>query len=164
MIDWVLVPQRSARRPYQSRLLFEKAAIPVEPVPQAEDLEQSKKCVAEQWAFFWMMTAITVKYICREDGVFAAQWIEHLHWMIHEIERRMNREPWSYHRGALSKLQPTREKQIESIRELCGRMLELRPRVAEFIGLEPLTPISEISDFLRLVADGMSTTDPGHQS
>lgn len=160
MIDWVLVPQRSARRPSQTRLLFEKTAIPVEPATQPEDLEQSKQYVAEQWAFFWMMTAITIKYIFRNDGVFAAQWLEHLHQLAREIERRLERQPWTYVRRSLSKLQPTHEKQLESIRALCNRMLELRARVSEFIGLEPLTPISEINSFLRLAQDEASISRP----
>ena len=153
MIDWVLVPQTKAIRPFQSRLLFEKTAIPIAPGPEPEDLEQSRKAVAEQWAFFWMMTAITIKYIFRNDAVFAVEWIEHLHGLIHEIERRLDRKPWSYTRGSLSKLQPTREKQLESIRELCRRMVELKPKASDFIGSEPLAPTSEIETFLALAND-----------
>ena len=151
MIDWVLVPQIKATRPFQSRLLFEKTAIPIGPAPKPEDLEQSKKYVAEQWAFFWMMTAVTIKYIHRDDGVFAAEWIEHLHGLLYEIERRLNREPWRYTRGSLSKLQPTREKQLESIRELCNRMQGLKSRVTEFTGSEPATPSPEIEMLLSSV-------------
>src|SRR5574341_1271036 len=100
MIDWVLVPQIKATRPFQSRLLFEKTAIPIGPAPKPEDLEQSKKYVAEQWAFFWMMTAITIKYAIREDGVFVTEWIENLHNLVYEIERRLNREARRYRRGS----------------------------------------------------------------
>jgi predicted nucleotidyltransferase len=151
MVDWVLIPQAKAARPAQSHLLFEKAAIPIGPTPKPEDLEQSKKSVAEMWAFFWMMTAVTIKYIHRDDGVFVAEWIEHLHGLIHEIERRMNSDPRRYTRGSLSKLQPTREKQIESIKELCHHTLELKPTVAEFVGSEPVTPTSEIERLLLLI-------------
>jgi hypothetical protein len=153
MIDWVLVPQTKAIRPFQSRLLFEKTAIPIAPGPEPEDLEQSRKAVAEQWAFFWMMTAITIKYIFRNDGVFAVEWTEHLHQLVREIERRLDRQPWTYTRSSLSKLQPTREKQLESIRELCRRMLELKPKTSDFIGSEPLAPTSEIETLLSLVHD-----------
>ena len=149
-VDWILVPQSKAARPIESRLLFEKDAIPMEPPATPEDLEQSKKSVPEMWAFFWLMIGTTIKYIHRGDGVFAAEWVEHLHGLIYEIERRMNREPWKYRHGSLSKLQTTREKQLESIRELCRRMLELKPRVSEFIGSEPMTPTSEIEKLLSL--------------
>jgi predicted nucleotidyltransferase len=150
MIDWVLIPQINATRPFQSRLLFEKVAVPIAPAPGPEDLEQSKKSVSEMWAFFWMMTAITIKYIHRDDGVFATEWIEHLHGLIHEIDRRLNGQPWSYRRGSLSHLQPTREKQIQLIRELCMTMQALKPEVAEFIEAEPDTPLMEIESLLSM--------------
>src|SRR5688572_7284180 len=43
MVDWALVPLPQARRPHSSRLLFEKANIPVSPPPEPEELEQSRK-------------------------------------------------------------------------------------------------------------------------
>ena len=150
MIDWILVPQRVAIRPIQSRLLFEKAVLPIEQAPKPEDLDQSKKSVVEQWAFFWMMAAITIKYIQRSDGVFAAEWIENLHCLMYELERRLNREAWHYKRGSRSNLQLTREKQLESIRDLCHRMQRLESRVTEFTGLKPATPSAEIEMFLTL--------------
>lgn len=150
MVDWVLRPQGRATRPLPSRLLFEKIPIPIASSPEPEDLEQSKKSVAEQWAFFWMMTAITTKYINRDDSVFVTEWIEHLHNILYEIERRLNREPWKYKRGSRSQFQPTREKQLESIRELCNRAQGLKPRVTEFTGSEPASPSAEIELLLSL--------------
>lgn len=151
-VDWVLIPQEKAVRPFQSRLLFDKVEIPILPPPEPENVEQSKKAVAEMWAFFWMMTTVTIKYIHRGDGVFANQWIENLHGIIHDIERRMDGKSWSYIRGSFSKLQPTRENQIESIIELTNRMLELKIKVSNFIESEPATPKSEI-DYLLSAAD-----------
>jgi predicted nucleotidyltransferase len=149
MIDWILIPLSKAKRIHPSRLLFDKVNAPVS-FPEPEEVEQSKKYVAERWAFFWMMTVVTIKYIHRDDGVFAAEWIEYLHGLIHEIERRLNGEPWSYTRGSFSKLQTTREKQLESIRELCNRMQGLKSRVTEFIGSDPATPNSEIDQLFSL--------------
>lgn len=150
MVDWVLMPQIKATRPHQSKLLFDKTGIPLSPLPEPEAPEQSKKSVTEMWAFFWMMTAVTIKYTHRDDSVFVTEWIEQLHNLVYEIERRLNREPWQYQRGSRSTLQPTRQKQIESIRELCNRALELKPRVAEFTGSEPATPITAIEKLLSL--------------
>lgn len=144
IVDWVLIPQSKAKRPGGSKLLFDKAGIPIFALFQPESLEQRQKAVAEQWAFFWMMTAITIKYIVRKDGVFATIWIEHLHSIASEIERWLNGEPWKYHRGSLSQLQNTPKKQIELLKQLCQRMQELQPKVTEFTGLEPLMPITEI--------------------
>jgi hypothetical protein len=150
MVDWILIPQSKAVRPFESKLLFDNIKIPVAPPSEPETLEQSKKAVAESWAFFWMMAAITIKYIVREDGVFAAHWIETLHGMISDIERQLDGKPWHYIRGSLSSLQPTSEKQLQSIQELCNRMLALKDKVANFTGSQPRTPTAEIEELLTL--------------
>jgi hypothetical protein len=102
------------------------------------------------WAFFWMMAAVTIKYITRNDGVFAATWIESLYSLIREIERKVDGQPWRYTRGSHTELQTTRQKQIESVRELCRRMQEIKPKVTEFTGSEPLIPRAEIELLLSL--------------
>ena len=151
MIDWVLIPRTGAERPASSVLLFDKGNIPVSDLPAPEELEESKKAVAEIWAFFWMMTAITIKYIIREDHVFVTYWIRELQTMVNEIERRIDRLPWQHKRRPLGQLQPTRAKQIESLLQLCNRMQELTPRVTEFIGFTPATPFAEIQTLLALM-------------
>lgn len=150
MVDWILIPQSKATRPHQSRLLFEKTVIPVSHPTPPDDLIQSKKSVAENWAFFWMMMAITIKYLIREDGVFVTQWAENLHSLVWEIERKMNGEPWKYRRGSISQLQPTHEKQMESLQQLCRKMQELQPKVTEFINSEASMPLTEIETLLSL--------------
>jgi hypothetical protein len=79
-----------------------------------------------------------------------AAWIENLHGLLREMERRINQEPWKYTRGSLSSLQPSRQEQVKSIRELCSQMLDLRGRVMKFLNAEPLTPIAEIENLLQL--------------
>ena len=150
MVDWTLIPQEGAERPSQSILLFEKEAIPQAPEPKPEELERARKIVAEQWAFFWMMAAVTTKYIVRRDDVFVTEWLEHLHQMTREIERHIQREPWSYKRGSLSQLQPTPAKQAGSIRSLCQRMQRLAPLVEHFTGIAPAVPLREIETLLAL--------------
>ena len=149
MVDWVLISQSKASRPYQSKLLFDKVGVPVSSV-HTEHLVQRKKSVAEKWAFFWMMTAVTIKYILRDDRVFVTQWIENLHALIRDMERQMNGEPWKYTRGSLSLLQTTPEKQIESLKRLCKRMQELQLKVEEFTESQPLIPLAEIEILLSL--------------
>ena len=152
MIDWVLRPHMNVERPFQSVLLFDKGNIPVSAPPVPEDLEESKKTVAEVWAFFWMMTAVTIRYIVREDLTFVQEWLEHLHGIVRDIERRIERVPWlaAYVRGSISGFQPTREKQIKSLKHLCERMQELKPRVADFTEAELLMPLTEIEELFSL--------------
>jgi predicted nucleotidyltransferase len=152
MVDWVLMPQSNAERPFQSLLLFDRGNIPVSAPPAPEDLEESIKTDAEQWAFFWMMTAVTIKYLVREDLAFVQEWLEHLHGIARDIERRIERVSWqdAYVRGSVSQFQPTREKQIESLKALCQRMQELKPKVAEFTESQPLMPLAEIEALFSL--------------
>jgi hypothetical protein len=98
-----------------------------------------------------MMTAITIKYIVRKDGVFATIWIEHLLHILSEIERWLNGEPWKYHRGSLSQLQNTPEKQIELLKQLCQRMQELQPKVTEFTRSAVWLPLDEIETLFSFV-------------
>ena len=151
MIDWILIPLSRAKRDHPSRLLFDKVNIPVSP-PEPEDKEQSQKFVAEQWAFFWMMTAITIKYIIRRDLVFVQNWLEQLHALIREIERRIEGVSWedAYTRGSISQFQPTREKQIESLRQLINRMQDLKPKITEFVESETDTPLAEVETLFAL--------------
>jgi hypothetical protein len=151
MVDWTLSPAANAVRPFESRLLFDKANIPVSAPTELEDSEQSRKSVAEQWAFFWMMTAVTVKYIIREDNVFVTEWLENLHGLAQDIERRIQRKPWKYTRGSLTHLQPTRKQQVQSLQQLCKRMQALAAEVEQFSGVAPALPVAEIETLLSLM-------------
>jgi predicted nucleotidyltransferase len=154
MVDWILIPLSNAKRMHPSRLLFDKVSIPVSS-PELEDKEQSRKFVAEQWAFSWMMTAITTKYLIRKDLVFVQNWLEVLHALIREIERRIDGISWedAYRRGSISQLQSTHRKQIESLRQLINRMQELKPKITQFIGSEPDTPLTEIETLLSFLKE-----------
>lgn len=153
MVDWTLMLQRNAERPFQSLLLFDKANIPVSPPPEVMELEQRRKYVAEQWAFFWMMTAVTIKYIIRNDNVFVTRWLEVLHGLVEQIQRQLRGEPLEYMRGSLTQLQPTREKQIESIRSLCKTMQELTPQIEQFSRVTLAPPQKEIETLLVLASE-----------
>jgi hypothetical protein len=67
MVDWVLIPQSKASRPSQAYLLFEKSSIPITSSAESESYEQRIKKASERVAFFWMMMAITAKYLIRRD-------------------------------------------------------------------------------------------------
>jgi predicted nucleotidyltransferase len=150
MVDWTLVPQERATRPLSSLLLFDRVNIPVVLSPAAEGIEKRKEAVAEQWAFFWMVAAITIKYILRQDEVFVNEWLENLHRILIECEWRISGEPLKYTRGSLNQLQPTPKKQIESIRFLCERMQALAPGIVHFCGQPLALPVEEIESLLAL--------------
>lgn len=88
MVDWVLRPLTGAQKPEGARLLFDKGNLPVQAPTQPATQEQRANEASETMAFFWMMSAVTVKYIERCDGVFVNTWLESLAKMIAEVERQ----------------------------------------------------------------------------
>lgn len=150
MVDWTLVPQPQAKRPYVSRLLFDKVGLAISPPPEPESLDQRVKNASETVAFFWMMAAVIVKYIVRGDEVFVVRWLEHLHQMTQEVERLLAGKAWEYQRGSLSMLMPTPERQIEALTQLCNHMLDLMPEISKLGGTVPISPMRTIETLLNL--------------
>ncbi len=122
MIDWILMPHHAAQRPHDSRLLFEKATIPsLEPPRSNAQLDHMR----EQEAFFWMMAAITAKYIIRHDSVFVTQWLEHLTRIKDKFQQYHNGRTTAYQRGSLSPFLPTSTQQQAYLLDLCRIMQRL---------------------------------------
>jgi hypothetical protein len=150
MVDWILRPQSTAERPSESILLWDNAGIPMnlptEPDPLAKRIEEA----SEKVAFFWMMAAITVKYIIRGDGVFVNTWLEELHKLVHEVDRRVAGEVWRYKRGSFSVLESTPQGQVSALRRLSERMAELMPEVVRLGGYVPAEPMVTIEILINL--------------
>jgi hypothetical protein len=151
MVDWVLLPLASARRPETSRLLFDDAGIPLQKPERPEKPERRLEKIREMTAFFWMMTAVTIKYIQRGDGVFVQTWLENLTGLVNEIERQMEGKPVRYHRGSMTKPTALKEEQIKAIRDLCRQMSSLSLRVNELAGQVPSDPLQEIEGLLKMI-------------
>jgi hypothetical protein len=110
-------------------------------------------------AFFWMMAAVTAKYIRRDDAVFANTWLEELSRLVDEVERRVNGHFWQYRRGSAGTLQPTYEVQLAALRAQCKRMLALMPRVVALGGYVPSAAMNTLEVLLEFVtADRRKTT------
>ena len=154
MVDWVLIPQSKALRPSQAYLLFEKFSVPIiAPLTELESLEQRIKTASERVAFFWMMMAITAKYLIRQDGVFVTQWLEVLNEILQDIERLIAGKTWEYQRGSRSVLEATSEGQKQAILKLGERMENILPELIKMGGQVSSSPISEIKALLDLVDD-----------
>jgi predicted nucleotidyltransferase len=159
MVDWVLRPQRGAKRPEESRLLFDKVGIPIQLPAEPENQEQNAERASEIIAFFWMMTAVTLKYVQRDDAVFVAHWLEELTRLVHEVERRIQARDLEYKRGSYSELKVTPAEQIEAIRQLCERMEKLMPEVERQGGYVSKSPMCTIEIIIGIVQEkyGMPT-------
>ncbi len=139
IIDWTLVPLSSAQRAAESRLLFDKAGVPVqepEPVEPLNADERAEK-ISERTAFFWMMAAVTAKYIVRGQGRPVQALLDQVTGVVEDLERlheiRGDAIP--------DRLYVTQQEQSERLLELCERVQFLgapgdaRAQVVEILSL-----------------------------
>lgn len=153
MVDWVLIPQSKASRPLQVYMLFEKSSIPVTPPAEPDSHEQRIKKASERVAFFWMMLAITTKYMVRRDSVFVIQWLEELHRLIQDVEHLIAGKAWEYVRGSRSEFEATRRGQKQAIFKLGEKMEGLLPELRKMGGQVFPSPMGEIKALLDLADD-----------
>jgi hypothetical protein len=153
MVDWVLRSLTAVQRPEGTFLLFDKVGIPIQAPAEPESLEQRAREASEITAFFWMMAAVTVKYIYRGDDVFVNTWLEELMKLVQEVDRRIQGRAWEYKRGSSTVLRVTAEDQIDFIRQLCERMEKLIPGVKGLGGYGSESPMSTIELLVRLVQE-----------
>ncbi len=153
MVDWTLIPESKAARPSQAHLLFEKRSIPIVTSAEPEDYEQRIKRASERVAFFWMMMAITTKYLIRKDSVFVIHWLEELSRMVPEVEGLIAGKTWEYVRGSRSAFEPTIIGQKQAISRLGEKMESLLPELTKMGGQVLPSPVSEIKALLDLADD-----------
>ncbi len=134
MVDWTLVPLANAQRPADARLLFVRADMPPMLPPSVMTRVKRAQAASTTLASFWMMAAVTAKYIVRGDGVFVVHWLEELTRFVTDIERCVNGQPWTYRRGSLTHLAASRNEQVARLRSLCEQAAALTPRVAALGG------------------------------
>jgi hypothetical protein len=156
-VDWVLVPEEAAQRPIKSKIVFQRHEIPL--VPEAKVADQAKRAeeAAEMVAFFWLMVTVICKYIVRNDSVFVNFWLEQLSILVLGIERRIVGEPDTYHRGSLTKLSSTGEKQLAVLRSLCTKVESLSDIVVSMGGA--VYPVSQagIAQWLIMAEEAVAS-------
>ncbi len=145
MVDWILRPLNTALRPGDSHLLWDRVGIPLQSPAEPESLEKQTSEASEIVAFFWMMAAVTVKYLHRGDSIFVNTWLEELAKLVYEVERRVKGQVWEYKGGSFTELAATPDDQTRAVRELCERMENLMPLVKSMGGyvMESPRPVIE---------------------
>lgn len=149
MVDWILVPHSKAQRPPESLLLFDKVGIQMTLPNAQESLGHCIEKASERVAFFWMMVAVTAKYIARQDTIQVLFFIETLHRVLREVERLLSGEAKRYQHEPLARLETTHKIQIKAIRQLCKRMLKIMPEIEKLGGHVPSSPMSTIEVLLN---------------
>lgn len=150
VVDWTLMPEQKATRPRSSLLLFDKANIPLASLPAPASLKERAVSASEIVGFFWMMAAVTAKYLARRDAVFVITWLETLQELVAEVERLVQDRPLSYRRGSRTQLAATPETQQQLLLNLCHQMENLMPQVAALGGHVNPSPLATIKTLLQL--------------
>lgn len=139
IIDWTLVPLSSARRAAESRLLFDKAGVPVLEPETVEPLNAEERAgkIFERTAFFWMMAAVTAKYIVRGRARPVQALLDQVAGVVEDLERlhEIRGEAIS------ERLYVTQKEQAERLLALCDRV--------QFLGV-PGEPRAQIEEILSL--------------
>jgi hypothetical protein len=150
MIDWVLTPCSKAQRSAQSRLLFDKTGIPVLPDPAPESrLERARQAV-ERIAFFWMMAAVTCKYIKRGKDVKVQWFLDVLKETQDEVEQLLAGDAWDGRSSPDIPLAISHADQADLLRRLCVQMEYLSVGASQ-LGVEvPPSALGEINILLDL--------------
>jgi hypothetical protein len=150
MVDWILTPRRTALRPLQSRLLFDKAGIPVL-LPEAPESPQERaEHASERIAFFWMMAAVTCKYIKRAKDVKVQWFLDVLKETQDEVEVLVAGDAWDGNYSPDISLAGSRSEQAAALRRLCVKMEELAEQAANLGAAVPPSALPEINILLDL--------------
>jgi predicted nucleotidyltransferase len=157
MVDWILRPFTGSQRPEGAKLLFEKVKIPIQPTSEPESQQTRAEEASERMAFFWMMAAITVKYVSRQDDLFVNTWLEALAKLVSDVERRIKGQAWQYKRGSNTKLAITPDEQIAAIRHLCKQMESLQQDVASLGGYVTESPMTLVETLIRVAEEKVAT-------
>jgi hypothetical protein len=132
IVDWTLVPESRSKRPPDSRLLFDKVGITLQPSTRPLETAERARIASEKAAFFWMMASVIVKYIVREDTLLFNSWLDELHWLVNDLEGLLaNQEPIFDPKKRLP-IVLTAEEQKKALLEVCRRMAALE---SDIVGL-----------------------------
>jgi len=150
-VDWMLVPQATARRGQATLPLFDKIGIPMEEPPAPASIEERAENAALAAGFFWLMTPIAIKYLLRNKPVAFQDFLEGLHAAIEDMRGQIAGEPVPYQRGAYAPLYLTQAERVAALRRLCADVLELMPAIAQMGGYVPANPMSVVDSWLAMV-------------
>jgi len=149
-VDWVLIPHAVAARHLETRLLFDKVGIPLQPPPPSLSEAQRAERASERVAFFWMMISIAVKYLLRGDAVRVHHLLAGLEPLVREVCTLSTGMPVPYTTKSSFRLAATVEEQVAAVHAMCASVLALSPAIVALGGYVPDDPMAMIDGLLSL--------------
>jgi hypothetical protein len=130
MVDYVFVPQANA--------------------PAPKDTEPKEDRASEKVSFFWMLLAISVKYLLRHDIVRFHTLLSQAHKALIDVAGLVENNAWQTSSGSLVNLSITQREQTLAVRSAARQMLELMPKVVAIGGYVPVDPMAVVEKLLAL--------------
>jgi hypothetical protein len=143
IVDWVLAPQTGVVRPPATRLLFDRANTPSSGLNETGDSDRADR-LAEGTAFFWMMAAVTTKYIVRGNAERVQELLMFVEAIVGEIAELAGRPVKS-----CPAFSPDLQSQSAFLLHLCDEV-EASTGLPEEVS--PPTPRGEVEAILNLRA------------
>jgi len=148
-LDLTLVPLACARRPAESRVLFERSPVPVEAPPAPEPLGQRRETAAQRMALFWITAVSAAKYRRRGWDASVQSMLVALREHVETVRRLVAGEPPRFRRyGPASPPAATPDAQAAAVRALCDEMEALRAPLAGLGAEPPPAPRAQIERWL----------------
>jgi Nucleotidyltransferase domain len=152
-VDWYWEGMSTARRPEDSRLLFDHVGIPLAeaaPLPSADERASS---ATARTVFFWAMSDVAAKKIARRDAWGALSLLSLLARTLSEIKWLVTltgpRPDFSAFPGPPPCPEPA--SQMALLREMASEMEEIMPRVVALGGHVPWEAVTQTYRFFGLV-------------
>ncbi len=153
IVDWIVLPQKLAKVPSPSTLLFDIVGIPKASPAAPETLAQRAEKASEITSFIWLMLAMITKYLIRGDAIFAIVWTEHIHSMLRELRRLVADKPFEYRGGSLSTLNPDYQSLIAATYQMAAEIEALMPEVEALGGFVRPSPMATLEVMLQLAKE-----------
>lgn len=159
-VDWYWQPRSSAERPAGTRVLFDRAGVPVGPEPAPLAAEERGRLLGEKVAGFWVAVSLAGKAVARGQGSaaigltgWAATGLAEVRWLVErgtppehdEVKGERRGEAWSVPGDAAGSL--------AVLRRLCRAMEGLGPAVVALGGHVPTDAAAQTRRFIEIVAE-----------
>ncbi len=152
-VDWVFIPQASARIPSEEcRLLFDKVGLPMRPPLVAENLAERVTQVSLEIGSFWFMTNIAIKYLLRDNTMVFYGILNSTDIMLQEAKRLIAGKPQRYkYDEHFEKIATTLQGHVALVRSMCHQMLEVMKGAEDMGASVPEDPMSVVEVWLSMV-------------
>ncbi len=174
-LDLDVHPERSATRPVDTQIVFDRTATPILPPSQPDDAERNQ-LIEEALDFFWAMTPIALKYIGRHATARAVTQIDLLMDTFVRLWR-LTHQPERFGAGGANWLHPAGDAELirrlprlealidpsqalDTVRSLMAQVSLLHPVIAERGMTIPTGAVQEVEAFLDAV-NIIRTPHPG---